>query len=143
MAMTVERLHPQDEAALAALFDDLRAEAPMPSGDFLRRVVADADAVGGERASAATVRPRPAAAPAVARFWSRVFATPFGRTAGGLVTAAVLGFGIGLSGALTGAPWLGHVAPLLFATDSDTALTLLPEADSFVIALTEETEAVE
>lgn len=139
MAMTVERLHPQDEAALAALFDDLRAEAPQPSGDFLRRVLADADAV-----QAGLTAPQPAGPRRpFSGLWAGWLATPFGQTAGGLVTAAVLGFGIGLSGALTGAPWLGQVAPLLFATDSDTALTLLPEADSFVIALTDETEATE
>lgn len=140
MAMTVERLHPQDEAALAALFDDLHAEAPQPSRDFLRRVLADANAV-----QAGLTAPQPAAVPRgrLSGLWSGWLTTPFGRTAGGLVTAAVLGFGIGLSGALTGAPWLGQVAPLLFATDSDTALTLLPEADSFVIALTDDTEATE
>ncbi|MFB2593947.1 hypothetical protein ACEYYB_03770 [Paracoccus sp. p4-l81] len=132
--MTTDRLHPQDEAALAALFDDLRDQTPAAPKAYLRRVMADADAI---LAQPAPVPARRAAGGGGWRAWLRA---PFGQAAGGLVTAAVIGFGIGLSGAISGASWLGQAAPLLFETESDTALTLLPEADSFVIALSEDAE---
>lgn len=142
MAMTTERLHPDDEAALDALFQDLRAETPVPSTAFLRRVLVDADQLAAHHMAgeAAPAPRRGTAATAATGWWARLMARPFAQATGGLAIASLLGFGLGFSGALTNAAWLGQVAPLLFATDSDTALTLLPEADSFVIALSEEGE---
>ena len=132
MAMTTRRLHPDDEAALAALFDDLRAQpVKLPRG-YLTRVLADAEAV------AAAPVPRPATALARPGWIRRLLASSFGRAAGGLAMAGIVGFGLGLGGGLSGASWLSAAAPLLFAADSDSALTLLPEADSFVIALAED-----
>lgn len=141
MGMTTKRLHPQDEAALAGLFDDLRAQTPAPSRAFLARVLADAEAVAGAGGGAGG----PAAAPVRPRggWFDWLWKTPFGRAAGGLATAGVVGFSLGLSGGLTGAQWLADAAPLLFQAESDSALTLLPEADSFVIALADEAEVAQ
>ncbi len=100
----------RDDIALETLFAAGRSERPLPSGEFLERVVASADA--------GAARPAPAARPVVRFAWlGRVFA------ASGLSGAAALGV------------WIGFVMPeamdaLTLGGDETVALaTFLPGTD--------------
>ncbi len=102
----------RDDIALETLFAAGRSERPLPSGEFLERVAASADA------GAAGPRPAPAARPVLRlALLGRVFA------ASGLSGAAALG------------AWIGFVMPeaidpLTLGSDDTVALaTFLPGTD--------------
>ncbi|WP_126974558.1 hypothetical protein [Frigidibacter oleivorans] len=113
-----------DEAALLALFADLRAAEPLPPADFLARVLADAE-------TEADLRDRLAATPEV---WRPATARPrrsaslarrlreglagWGAAAGGLVSAASVGLWLGASGLATGLPGVGSGMALVPGADS-------------------------
>lgn len=133
----------RDDRALEALFASARRQAPEPGVDFLARVLGDAEAAQNDlaRRAVAARPPRPEQSGLVWRLLRRLdlFGT-HGLVGGGLVTAAVLGFGIGFMGSLGAPNWMGQLAPMLFETTADSAMTLLPSSDSFVIALGAEGE---
>lgn len=102
----------RDDIALETLFAAGRAERPLPSGEFLERIAASAEA------GAARPAPVPAARPVLRLAWlGRVFA------ASGLSGAAALG------------AWIGFVMPeaidaLTLGGDDTVALaTFLPGTD--------------
>lgn len=104
-----------DEAALLALFADLRAAEPLPSADFLARVLADAEAEADLRDRLATATetwgtaaPRPRRSGSLA--WRlRAGLARWGAAAGGLVSAASVGLWLGASGVATGLPGMSLV----------------------------------
>ncbi len=100
----------RDDIALETLFAAGRSERPLPSGEFLDRIAASADA--------GAARPAPATLPVLRLAWlGRVFA------ASGLSGAAALGV------------WIGFVMPealdaLTLGGDDTVALaTFLPGTD--------------
>lgn len=132
-----------DDRALEALFAAARAHGPEPGTDFLARVLADAADV--QAAHLARPLETPAPRPRGWRRWLAaldLFGT-HGLVGSGLATAAVLGFGLGFSGGISGADWMAQAAPMLFDTSADTAVTLLPDSDSFVISLADTEESLE
>ena len=102
----------RDDVALETLFAAGRSERPLPSGEFLERIAASADAGAARPASAPAARPVPRLA-----WLGRMFA------ASGLSGAAALGV------------WIGIVMPeaidvLTLGGDDTVALaTFLPGTD--------------
>nr|WP_319247053.1 hypothetical protein [uncultured Celeribacter sp.] len=99
-----------DDLALEALFAEAREAAPIPSGDLLARIMADAETERAARfGEKQPPQPAPSRHPVIA---AMVAALGGWRSVAGLATAGVAGLAIGL-----GAP--GAVATL--ATSGDLA----------------------
>lgn len=115
----------QQDAALEALLEAARREPPVPSDALMARVLADAQAVqpAGRGTRAAPLRLRRAVLGLLGG----------GRGVGGLLTATLVGFWIGV------APpeGLPDLAATFWASSDDTAgvpmaeLELLPDANGF------------
>lgn len=111
--------------ALEGVFAAARQTAPEPSAAFLMRVMAEAEAVQAARQAAAA---RPAARGGrLAGLMALVGGWP---ALGGMVAAAATGLWIGFIG---GERIDGFTAVYLGASDSASAVSLLPEGDLFAL----------
>lgn len=123
---------PFTDAELNGLFDAARREAPLPSGDLLARIAADAELEAKAVANSVPAEPRPAAPVARQRpgLWARLGAVFGGWPAvGGLVAAAATGVVLGFAAPDAVAAWAGEAWPL------SAALGTGVEAGDFVPTL--------
>ena len=113
--------------ALEGVFAAARQTAPEPSAAFLMRVMAEAEAVQAAR-QAAPAAARPAARGSrLAGLMALVGGWP---ALGGMVAAAATGLWIGFIGVER---IDGFTAVYLGASDSTSAVSLLPEGDLFAL----------